>query len=112
MKGFDPGQDLRKCLKGQAGGLVQLERLEREAQLGRSYMAGLRRELVRLAGLADEELDLKVFAGAADKLEEAELLELTRAYEQRLEKKYPPTVQLAGRKSAGSVSPDDNAFLI
>ncbi len=114
MKGFAPGQgqDLHKLLAGQEDGLVQLARLEREAQLGRSYMAGLRRELVRLAGLADEQLDLKVFAGAADKLEEAELLELTRAYEKRLEKKYPPAAQLAGRKTSESVSADDNAFLI
>ncbi len=112
MKGFAPGQDLRKLLEGQEDGLIQLERLEREAELGRSYMARLRKELVRLAGLADEQLDLKVFAGAADKLEEAELLELTRAYEKRLEKKYPPASQLMGRKSRRPADSDDNAFLI
>ena len=55
--------DLKRLLAGRPGYLKQLEVLEKEAQLGRSYMEGLRKELVRLAGLADEALDLTVFLG-------------------------------------------------
>ena len=83
----EAGGSLRKLLAEHPAYLQQLEDLEKEAQLGRSYMGSLRKELVRLAGMTDEELDLKVFSGVADKLEEAELLELTRVYQHRLEAK-------------------------
>lgn len=109
--GGEGADSLRKCAARDPACLAQLEELEREARLGRSYMKGLRRELVRLAGLADEELDLQVFGGAVDKLEEPELLELTKAYRHRLEERYPPSPQLRSGGS-GKRSEEDGAFLI
>lgn len=63
--------------------------LQKQAELGRTYLAGLRKEVVRLAMLADESLDGQVFQGIAEKLEEPELLELKRAYGARVEKRFP-----------------------
>lgn len=105
-----PEEDLRRLLSAHPEGLRQLEELEKLARLGRSYMAGLRRELVRLAGLSDESLDIKLFAGAAEKLEEDELLELTKAYRRRMEEKFPPVPQL--RAAAPEKTDEDRAFLV
>src|SRR5699024_12149642 len=92
IKGLTAGSglSLRKLLAGQGAALAELEALEREAALGRSYMTGLRREAVRLAGMADEALDLRTFAAATDKLDEAQLKELTAACPLRAEVKHPP----------------------
>ncbi len=97
VKGFASHTSLRKAVE-QAfpQHLKELEALEKEAKLGRSYLKGLRQELVRTAGLADGELDLATFTGVVEKLEEAELIELTRAYQRRLEKSMPPASQLYG----------------
>lgn len=114
IKGFSrtaqPG--LRRALAEHPGYLEQLEELEKEAQLGRNYMKGLRRELVRVAGMADEELDLKVFAGVAEKLEEGELLELTKVYRHRLDAKYPLSPQLRPSTVQAAPSDEDGAFVI
>ena len=64
-----------------------------------------------MAGLADEALDLKVFGQVAEKMEEAELLEMTRAYRHRLDALYPPAVQL--KPSGQTQRPEeDRAFLV
>lgn len=68
------------------------ELLLKQAALGRAYLEQLREEVVRLAMLADDSLDGKVFQGIADKLEEPELRELERVYRARMEKRF--TVQL------------------
>lgn len=83
--------------------------LRKQAELGRNYLSGLRREVVRLALLADETLDGTVFQGIADKLEEAELLELKRAYEARAEKTFP--VQLR-RADFGAERGDGEMFRV
>ena len=93
---------------GEAGHLEQLARLEKEAALGRSYLEGLRREVTRLALLADSDLDGTVFAGIAQRLEEPELLELRRVYQRRAEGESP-AVQLKGRAGAPQ---SDGAFLV
>ena len=113
MKSFiyEAGVDLKRALAAYPGCLKQLEALEKEAQLGRSYMEGLRRELVRLAGLTDETLDLKGFSRAAEKMEEDELLEMTRVYRKRMDEIYPPVPQLRP-KGAASCGDEDKAFLI
>ena len=90
---------------------ARLEQLEREAAMGRAYMKSLRRELVRCAGLADEALDLQVFAGVAEKLEERELLELTKVYRARLDARFPLHSQLKHHDTAPAAG-DDGAFLI
>lgn len=113
MKSFiyEGSIDLKRALAAYPGCLKQLEALEKEAQLGRSYMEGLRRELVRLAGLTDETLDLKVFSRTAEKMEEDELLEMTRVYRKRMDEIYPPVPQLRPR-GAAACGDEDKAFLI
>ena len=107
----EEGDSLRSLLAASPAALRQLEALEREAGMGRAYLAGLRKEVVRLAGLADESLDLKIFAGIAEKLEEPELLELKRSCSQRLDALYPPAPQLRS-KTAVPRADEDGAFLI
>ncbi|MBD5161468.1 MAG: hypothetical protein HDT14_05525 [Oscillibacter sp.] len=107
----EPDSSLKRMLSAHPGCLRQLEALEKEAELGRAYMAGLRKELVRLAGLTDETLDLKIFSSAAEKMEEDELLEMTRAYRRRMDEIYPASPQLRPR-SAAPCGDEDQAFLI
>jgi len=85
--------------------------LRKEAELGRKYLKELRREVVRLAMLADDGLDGGVFAKAAERLEEPELLELKRAYEARAAKRFPAPVQLRRRDAAADLE-DAAAFLV
>lgn len=73
--------------------------LRKQAELGRNYLEGLRREVVRLALVSDETLNGEVFQGIADKLEEPELLELKKAYEARVEKVFPVQLRRTGRES-------------
>ena len=84
--------------------------LRKEAELGRKYLRELRREVARLAQLADDGLDGGVFAKAAERLEEPELLELRRAYEARAAKRFPAPVQLRRRDKAEAE--DAEAFLV
>lgn len=84
--------------------------LEKQAALGRKYLAELRHEVARLAMLADDGLDGKVFAKAVGRLDEPELLELKGAYETRLAKKFPSAPQLR-RKDAAERS-DETMFLV
>lgn len=114
MKAFggDAGGSLRKLLAGHPGYLEQLETLEAEAQLGRGYLENLRKELVRLAGMAELEMDLRIFQGAADKMDEAELLELTRVFRRKAEAHYPLTTQLKPRTYSPTAAEEDGAFLV
>ena len=83
--------------------------LEKQAALGRKYLEELRREVVRLAMLADDGLDGRIFAKAADRLEEPELLELRRAYEARVEMRFArPQLRQRAPEERG----DETAFLV
>ena len=84
--------------------------LRKQAALGEKYLKALRQEVVRLAMLADDGLDGKVFAGAADKLEEPELLELKNAYEKQVAKRFPAMPQL--RSQVTAQRSDETAFLV
>lgn len=84
--------------------------LRKEAELGRKYLKALRKEVVRLAMLADDGLDGGVFAKAAERLEEPELLELRKSYEARASKRFPAPVQLR-RRDAGETE-DAEAFRV
>ena len=72
----------------------ELRLLQKQAQAGQRYLSALRREVVRLAMLADSALDGRVFAKAVGRLEEDELLELKGAYEAQVAKRFPVPVQL------------------
>lgn len=110
--GKEGNTGLKALLASHPGYLEHLETLEKEAELGRAYLTGLRKEVIRLAGTADEHLDLKVFAGVTEKLEEAELLELKRAYQHRLDEKYPLPSQLHTKSIAPNAADEDGVYLI
>ena len=55
-------------------------RLEDEARLGRKYLKSLRRELVRLAGIAERSADPAQLEKVAGRLDEEELLGLIKLY--------------------------------
>ena len=84
--------------------------LRKQAALGERYMKELRREVVRLAMLADDGLDGGVFAAAAELLEEPELRELKRAYEKQAARRFPAMPQLRDR--APEERGDETAFLV
>lgn len=90
----------------------ELEELEREALLGRRYLASLRREVVRLAGLARKEMDHRVMQGIADKLDEGELLELKRVYTAQAAEEFPLVTQLEYASREQPAPGADGAFLI
>lgn len=111
MKAYGQERGLRRLLaERHPGALDELEALEKEAQLGRAYMASLRKELLRTAGMADMDIDLDVLRQAAEKLDETELLEMTKGYRKRLDEKYPPVPQLRPRATAPAE--EDGAFLV
>jgi hypothetical protein len=85
--------------------------LEKQAAMGRSYLKELRREVVRLAMLADDGLDGAVFARAAERLEEPELKELKRVYEAQAAKRFPAAPQLRRREAAPQRG-DETVFLV
>nr|WP_325185571.1 hypothetical protein [uncultured Oscillibacter sp.] len=75
----------------------QLALLRKEAALGRKYLKELRREVVRLAMLADDHLDGGVFARAAERMEEPELLAMKSSYGAQAAKRFPAAPQLRPR---------------
>ena len=88
----------------------ELRVLRKQAEMGQRYLLALRREVVRLAMLADGSLDGNIFAKAAGRLEEAELLELKGAYEAQIAKKFPVPAQLRRQQAAGRE--DENVFRV
>ena len=90
---------------------LELEQLEEEAGLGRSYLEGLRQEAVRLGLLAGVGLDRAALRGLADKLSPGELSALSKAWERQAGGRYPLQTQLRYGEKAGAEQPD-RAFLI
>ena len=106
-----PAQRRAGVMKRYAPGETEAdETLRKEAALGRKYLDALRKEVVRLALVADEDLDGPVFEGIAKKLEEPELLELKRAYEARAQERFPAQPQL--RDKAKALSPDEEGVFL
>lgn len=86
--------------------------LEEEAGLGRRYLKSLRREVVRLAGLAQPEAEHELLVRVADKLDEGELLGLAKLYRGRVDKLLLPAAQLDHEGEAAELCETDAAFLI
>ena len=87
-------------------------RLEDEARLGRKYLKGLRREMVRLAGIAEPQAGHALLEKVAGRLDEEELLGLIKLYRGKVERMIVPRVQLSyGEEEAGQEAAD-GAFLI
>ena len=104
--------DLKAMLAKSPEGIRQLEKLEREAELGRRYLKDLRCEVARLGGIVQPELKRETLEAIADKLEEEELLAVKGAWEKQLEKTLPVKPQLTYRREENTGRSSDNAFLI
>jgi len=120
-----PAQPLAGVVKGagQAGGLkelvrdrprcaLELERLEEEARMGRRYLGQLKSEVVRLALLADRELDGQGFKGLVEKLGAEELQMLAGSYARQAREHYPVKTQLSYSDRADRTKDEDQAFLV
>ncbi len=83
-----------------------------EARLGRKYLRSLRREMVRLAGLAEPEAGHDLLEQVAAKLDEGELLKLIKLYRGRAEALTKPRVQLSYGRDEEAKGLADGAFLI
>ena len=105
-------RSLRKLAEMQPECLSELDTLERDAALGRRYLAALRQEVVRLAGLARDGMDRSVMREITEKLEESELLELKRVYAKQAEQNFPLMTQLDHSVREAEASCPDGAFLI
>ena len=87
-------------------------RLEDEARLGRKYLEGLRRELVRLAGIAERPAEHALLEKAAAKLDEEELLGFIKLYRRKADRLLVPRPQLCYGEQAVPQEIADGAFLI
>ena len=105
-----PAQRQAGVLKRYGQERGESDQLRRQAELGRKYLRELRREVTRLAMLADEGTDGAVLARAAERLEEPELLELKRVYEAQAARRFPPIPQLRSRGAAKTE--DETEFLV
>lgn len=87
-------------------------RVEDEARLGRKYLKSLRREMVRLAGIAEPDAEHALLEKVADRLDEEELLGLIKLYRGKTDKLLGPSVQLSYGEQAVPPEIADGAFLI
>ena len=94
------------------GGDRELKQLEEEARLGRKYLEQLRGEVVRLALLADGQLEGDVMKSAAARLTPEEMEALGASFARRAGARYPVKTQLSYGDKAARPSEADRAFLI
>ena len=106
-----PAQPRAGVVKRFGSETQELRTLRKQAAMGQRYLTGLRQEVVRLAMLADDTLDGSVFARAAGRLEEDELLELKKAYEARVAGRFPVPTQLRQRREEAKRE-DRSVFLV
>lgn len=104
-----PAQKNAGVIKSMKG---DMERLEREAALGRKYLELLRDEVVRLGHLSGQGLEHGVLQRIVKRLEEPELAALKKAFERQVDKLYPMETQLAYGAPREERDGKDGAFLI
>lgn len=97
--------------RGSQRQMRELEQLEKEAGMGRSYLAALRKEVRRLMLTAEQECDGRVIEAMTEKLDEDELRELERIYRAKAEKKLGLRAQLPGR-DRGAAEADESDFRV
>lgn len=115
VKAYGAGKTLRQMLAGldrSGPWQEELRLLEKEAEVGRKYLEGLRRETVRLGLLAEPDLGGHVLRSITDKLEGEELEALRACFEKRLEKSMALPTQLSYGGRESQIVGDDNAFSI
>ena len=108
MKG---GATLKELAERNGAVLEEWTQLQRQAELGRRYLNGLRREVKRLAMLSDDKLDGAVMEGITEKLDEAELLALKGGYEAQAGRRFPLVSQLGGAGHR-ETERDETVFLV
>lgn len=84
--------------------------LRKQAALGVKYLTSLRREVVRLAMLADDALDGEAFSAVAAKLDEPELLALHKSYAKQAARRFPTVPQLG--TAPAKKREDETVFLV
>ena len=104
-----PAQPAAGVVKGARRGTSG--RLEEEAALGRKYLENLRGEVVRLALLADRELDGRAMKSLAGKLSHQELEELRRSYARQAGERFPLRTQLSYETKHVPFDEENRAFL-
>ena len=108
-----PAQKQAGVLKGLGGGEMrpaELERLKKEAELGRAYRKELEERFVRAAMLLELGLKEPVLREMAAALEPSQLKQAGCALERKTAKLYPPQTQLPSMKETALKT--DSAFLI
>lgn len=103
---------LAGLVKDHPGCAGELERLEKQAALGRRYLERLRGEVVRLGALAERDMDVAVLRSIAEKLEERELVALKDTFAARTEEKFALCPQLEYGRGPETHQEADGAFLI
>ena len=104
-----PAQPAAGVVKGARRGTSG--QLEEEAALGRKYLENLRGEVVRLALLADRELDGRAMKSLAGKLSHQELEELRKSYTRRAGERFPLKTQLNYETKSAAFDEENKAFL-
>ena len=104
-----PAQPAAGVVKGARRGTSG--QLEEEAALGRKYLEHLRGEVVRLALLADRELDGRAMKSLAGKLSHQELEELRRSYARQAGERFPLRTQLSYETKHVPFDEENRAFL-
>ena len=89
---------------------AELERLKKEAELGRAYRKELEERFVRAAMLLELGLKEPVLREMAAALEPSQLKQAGCALEKKTAKLYPPQTQLPSMKETALKT--DSAFLI
>ena len=115
VKAFRPGSSLRQALARldrDGAWREELRQLEKEAEIGRAYLEGLRKETVRLGLMAETGLSGDTLRAITDKLEGEELEALRASYEKRLHQKSGLPVQLRYDGGDPLGTGDDRAFSI
>lgn len=88
------------------------KKLEDEARLGRKYLKSLRREMARLAGIAEPAADHALLERVAGKLDEEELLGLIKLYRGRTDRLLTGRPQLPYGGEGREPESADGAYLI
>lgn len=115
VKSFCGGGSLRQMLAGMnddGAWREELRLLEKQAQIGRKYLEGLRKETVRLGLLAEDGLSGSVLRAITDKLEGEELEALRDCYEKRLAQQAALPIQLRYGRENRERETDDGVFAI
>ncbi len=107
-----PAQTRAGVMKHRTRGGESMEELEKQAELGRRYLSGLRKEAVRLGAAAEPELAVETLKSIMDKLDEPELLALSACYAKKTEERFPVAGQLPQRGKHSQSGPLDGAFMI